>query len=67
MSLSLSDAKTYIAKVVGGQSRADVLSDAGDALAAAMEWFCLRHNWKFLEVDTSQSFTVTADTTWFPA
>lgn len=58
MSKSLADAKTYIARAIGGDASGNIGTQAGEALAQAMEMLSHRHNWSWLLEDTSESFTV---------
>lgn len=62
MSLSLTAAKQYVLRVLGGRDNADLQTEAGEAIAAAMELYSQRHNWSWLLRDTSQPFTMGGDT-----
>ena len=61
MSMSLSDAKTHIARVIGGQNDANVLALAADAIKATAAKWDNRHDWAFLLKDNYNApITVTA-------
>jgi len=62
MSMSLTNAKTYVARAVGGAGDSLILSRAEEALGAAMEEFSQRNDWSFLRIDTAQSFAVASCT-----
>ena len=53
-----SAAKAYVARVLGGETDATNLSDAGDAILAAIGEWNLRSDWSFLLLDTSEGFSV---------
>jgi hypothetical protein len=58
MAMTLTDAKTYVAKIIAGQADANILSAAGDAIVATYnKWSTLR-DWTFLLRDTSEGFSV---------
>lgn len=56
--MTLSDAKTYVARIVGGAGKTETLTLAGDAIKAALEELSHRHLWSQFLQDTSQSRTV---------
>jgi hypothetical protein len=57
----LTDAKTYIARVIGGQGDSNVLALAADAILATASKWNLAHNWEYLRKDnsTTRSMTIT--------
>ena len=58
MSMLLSAADTYIARIIGGSGDTGIKAQARDALTSAMEELLHRNNWTYLRQDTSLSFTV---------
>ena len=63
MSMTLTNAKLYISRVIGAQNESDIQTQSGDALAQAMEKFQQVHDWTFTLLDTAQTFTVTGGDT----
>lgn len=63
MSLSLANADIYISRIVGGANDTNVRAMARDALGATMEEWMHRNTWKFLLLDTSNSFAVVSSAT----
>lgn len=58
MAMTLTDAKTYVAKIIAGQNDANILSAAGEAITATYnKWGSLR-DWTFLLRDTSESTSI---------
>lgn len=63
MSINLTNAKVYVARALGNSADADQLSAAADAINAAIEEWNLRHDWRYLAMDTFNGFTVASCTT----
>jgi hypothetical protein len=55
MSISLSSAKEYVARIVGGKNDDNTILLAADAIRAALEELNYRHTWSAFRQDTSQS------------
>jgi hypothetical protein len=56
--ITLANADTYVARILGGSGDTGIKAQARDALKAAYNELLHRNNWSWLGVDTSQSFTV---------
>lgn len=54
----LTDAKTYVAKIIGGQADVNLLSLAGDAINATYMKWQNAHDWSFLLEDNEGGFQV---------
>jgi len=53
--VTLTTAKTYVARVIGGQGDANVLALAADAIIATANKWTLEHNWEYLRKDNSST------------
>ncbi len=62
MSMLLTAAQTYVARVVGGAGDTNMVARALEAIGAAMEEFTQRNDWSFLRMDTAQTFAVVGAT-----
>lgn len=62
MSMTLTDAKTYVAKIKGLQNDSNALTLAGEAIAATYRKWNRLKNWDWLLKDTSSSTSVTGVT-----
>ena len=58
MSITYANAKAYVARILGGETDSTNLSDAGDAILAAISEWNLRGDWSYLLMDTSEGFSV---------
>lgn len=56
--MTLTNAKTYIARVAGAQNDANKLALAGDAILATAEKWSKRHAWDWLKKDNAQTYTM---------
>src|SRR3989304_2538224 len=62
MSITYTNAQTAVARSLGNAGDADQISAAGDAIKAAIQEWNLRHDWRFLLMDTSGGFVVASAT-----
>lgn len=62
MSMTLANAKIYVAQVLGGQDDPNMLLSAGDAIAQALTRWARLKDWTYLRKDNSQGFAVAACT-----
>lgn len=60
MSMTLVDAKTYVAQIFGGTASQESLDMAGTAIRRAYSDWQIKHYWKFLLKDTSNATSVSA-------
>lgn len=58
MAITYANAKAYVARILGGETDTTNLSNAGDAILAAISEWNLRSDWSFLLMDTSDGFSV---------
>ncbi len=58
MSMTLTNAKTYIARVAGAQGDANKLALAGDAILATAEKWSKLHSWDWLKKDNANTYTM---------
>src|SRR3990172_9517814 len=58
MSITYTNAQTAVARSLGNAGDADQISAAGDAIKAAIQEWNLRHDWRFLLMDTYGGFSV---------
>ena len=60
--MTYANAYAYVARALGRSTDADRTATAQDAIAAAIEEWNLRRDWRFLVMDTRNGFTVAACT-----
>ena len=62
MSMTLANAKIYVARIVAGGNTGTVLDMAGEAILRAYEEWQSKRYWRFLFKDTSGGFRITGQT-----
>lgn len=55
MSMSFTNAKTYVARVIGGQNDANLLAWAADSIQASIQDWNTGHDWSYLLMDNASS------------
>jgi len=62
MSITFANAKIYVARALGAEGSTTQLAAAADAIAAAIEEWNLRRDWRWLLMDTRDGFSVASCT-----
>lgn len=63
MSMTVANAKLYVARVLGGSASTESLDEANEAILRGYQDWQSKHLWRFLLKDTSKAYTVTATPT----
>lgn len=61
--MTLTNAKTYIARVIGGAGDSNILALAADAILVKAEEWSRKNKWEWLRKDNSQTRTITGTVT----
>src|SRR5258705_6488426 len=62
MAISYTNSQTYVARALGNAGDSDQLAAASDAIKAAIQEWNLRQDFRYLDMDTSNGFSVASCT-----